>query len=829
MDRKLKDGQHVGSQGPSEEVLALARYLSDEVPPMLCADAIARLAELPDVVAGTIHAWVGNQYTRADPLPLPDYLFHAAKKLHLLLELELVDQERLRTLLVSLYPLLLELCPEADRAGLARNLRSIGHEKSLLSAPVEVVHRPAGSGAVSRRPSSNGRQTPRGSASDSPAVDTARIADGLERLNLLLDRFELPSDSGSAPKAGESERRQALLAEIVGELTASSSSDHQLRSQLGLLGNLGIQGSGQELLQLLSRSLPDWVRPAESETEAAPVETMKRVVGLASSSGETRKRFHEFVEVALREFNTGALGRAATLFRSARQMVESGDVDSTIARAVTGQLYARLDQERLRQELESEQNFRALRHVLEFFPQVSVDELLLELEVEQKRDRRRFIVGLLRAHGPSARLAALTTLSDSMSGRRNLSWYVERNLIHLLVSVPRPDGQEPSPAEIEVLGHYSEIDGQYALVREAARLLGSTPGAKAESIAVARVGEIEQALLGLRECPHSADEMQTLLDTLVKDLGKRSSPKAWLCAVSHGLKKKTALGDVLARIAELGRHDLGGEPKVLGPILERLRNEIPVKVFGVTVAGQRRLDNTKHLIRALSGTDSSAVREVLSKIVEQFRDHELATIAQSALRRAEQPSKALPERDIDPSSVAGDIGLFGLPNLLQNLSDSKLTGVLTIDNRGEGTVATVQLDEGRLAGAEYGRLKDELALYQLLQRPLEGRFSFARGTVEASESAADLVSVLLEGMRRYDELTRAVALVPDESRFKTGANKPGLPDQSANPKLAKAVWEKALKGATAFECEVVAPVDSFQVRSLLAHWVNQGALKPAAE
>ncbi len=837
MDRNIgEEQQDVAGYELEGEVVTFARYLSDEVPPMLVAEAIGRLMAAPKVVAATIQTWVGNQYSGPNPLPVQDYLFHAVKKLHLLAEFELVDKEQLQPLLVSLYPILLEFCPESDRVDLAKSLQAIGHEKSLLSSPVEVVHRPTGSGAERRSAVARAENKPASSASGARAgssgvasgqpEDTSRLADGLERLNLLLDRFELPA-AGPAGSGRGADKTQTLLTEIVGELTASSKSEMQFRSQLELLGTLGIKSSGFELLQLLSRSLPDWVEPMGGENVPAPVKTMQRVVGLASTSGETRKRFFEFVDVAVKEFNSGALGRAATLLRSAEQMVVRNEVDGSIARNVKGQIYSRLDQEILRRELESEHNYRALRHVLAFFPQVSVEELLLELEVEQKRDRRRFLFSLLRAHGPPARLAALDGLTRSMSGRRRLSWYVERNLISLLRTVSRAEGEEVTATEVEVIAHYSELAGELPVVREAARLLGATPGPRAEAISIARVGETEQTLLGLRESQHDAEELQGLLDQLVRDLGKRTTPAAWRCVVGHALKRKPALGDTTRRIVELGRHNLADEPEVLDPILDSLGNELPLKVFNVTVAGKRRIMNVKRLIAALAGTDSSAVRQLLSEIANQFRGQELAIAAERALDRVvsdDGPSGLDEERP----TLAGDIGLFGLPNLLQNLADSKLTGELTVQSQTEDGTATVRLVEGRLNGATYGRLEDQRALYQLLQRPMEGHFVFTTRKVEEVENSMDLVSLLLEGMRRYDELARDEALVPDETRLEPTGLKPSLPSPEIDRDLAKSVWEKARQGVAALECEQVANVDSFEVRTLLAHWVSQGALKPVS-
>ena len=87
--------------------------------------------------------------------------------------------------------------------------------------------------------------------------------------------------------------------------------------------------------------------------------------------------------------------------------------------------------------------------------------------------------------------------------------------------------------EHEVLAHYSKIDGEIAVVRETVRLLGETPGSKAEAISISRVGEVERALLGTRETQHGLEDLLSLLDQLARDLGRRTSATAWRCVVAH--------------------------------------------------------------------------------------------------------------------------------------------------------------------------------------------------------------------------------------------------------------------------------------------------------
>ena len=70
------------------------------------------------------------------------------------------------------------------------------------------------------------------------------------------------------------------------------------------------------------------------------------------------------------------------------------------------------------------------------------------------------------------------------------------------------------------------------------------------------------------------------------------------------------------------------------------------------------------------------------------------------------------------------MALFGLPNVLQNLYDTKVTGALKIFASDGGELAEIRLAHGILISAKVGELKDDVAVYQLLERPVEGRFGF---------------------------------------------------------------------------------------------------------
>lgn len=844
--------------------MGLARYLSDEIPPMLVTEDVEASMTAPAALLQTTRTWVVSQLTGSSGRRMSDYVFHAVKKLHLLAELELVDRAQMAAVLREIVPQLIADCPSGEQQVLVDSIGRIGREEAVLSTPLEYIHRPGGGGA---RTDEAGRSTGQGAGASSPppatppapersAAAVEGLSRGLTRLHVLLDRFEAlddapaeraagpggSSDAGAGPSSRPGVRssvsaaaQAALLGEIVDRLAREATSPSTFASQLDLLGGTGVNVSPSALVRQLGRGLPDWVPPVgpggDITRTAAPLRAIRNVVALSRGSDQAMLRFGELVGVAVEEFNGGSLGRAATLLELASKMIAEGEVDAAVVRSVTGEAFSSLDQERLRVEAETDDTHPMLRRVVTFFPQLAAEELLLQLEVEGKRERRKFLIEMLRVHGQPARSLALKALEDSVAGERPLSWYVERNMIHVLRRVTRRDDDDPG-REIGVLTRSSELEGPLPLVREALAGLGSIRHPDADALLVARVGEVERALLGQQELPHDGDDLRGLLDRLIASLVGRTSAEARRCVVEHGLRRKAALGDCAGRMAVLGRYDLSDEPTLVGRILDAIQAELPVQVLGVTVASKKRGEAIRNLLESLRGTDSEDVRQALEVVASGYRGQSFAVRAEEILGSLGAPQAPAEEAEDGPSaaSMAGDLELFGLPNLLQNLADNRLTGHLQLESAGGGAFGEVSFDAGSVVSAACGRLRGEVALYRMLERPEPGRFTFTRRHLQPGEARGTplpVVPVLLEGMRRYDELARAVAVVPDEMRLEPVSAGPPAVDDEEDHGLARAVWAAMTAGRSAAECETVGEVDPFRVRRLLERWFESGAAAPA--
>jgi hypothetical protein len=230
----------------------------------------------------------------------------------------------------------------------------------------------------------------------------------------------------------------------------------------------------------------------------------------------------------------------------------------------------------------------------------------------------------------------------------------------------------------------------------------------------------------------------------------------------------------------------------------------------------------------------------LEDVVARFPDNEAARAASRAMAAWDKPAapgegpraaaspSAASASDAPTPSLQGDLEVFGLPALLQSLADSSASGTLTLRGPKGGPVfSTLTLRDGKLEEIRRGKLSGEDAFYQLLERPTPGQFAFVKGAPPAAAGAKPLaiLPLTLEAMRRYDELQEASALVPDTVFLVSTGQAPTPSPGEKDGSLLQALWERASQGGTPEDFEDVVAADSYRIRRVLAHWVEQGSLK----
>jgi uncharacterized protein DUF4388 len=851
----------------------LHQYLSDAVAPLIVTDAVSLLMEQPPgLVAAEIHNWTLLQYEGAGAkMPVSDFLFHAIKKIAMLSDFGLISKEALFPWLGKLTPLVLAYCPEADRPFLVQNLSRLGHEQPLVATPVTVIHRQMGTEAqlASVQPlsaaqpvrvvpmSSPPLATPPGAGVAVPAQppeDSARMS---RLLTLLLDRYE--RDLGVAPALGPSTpnaeppppARPELTGQIITAVAQSSADGAALDQDLARLRDLGIDASMDQVFKFLGESLPGWTLPKAQDAPesaavappAAPAEAMRRIIDSAPNPTEAAHRLHEMVKAAVAQFNEGSLARAVTMFELAETVAAENKVKPSVVEGIRRTGYEFLDADRIRFFADAPDKHRLLRKVLAFYLPFRPEGLLEELQTSPKRDRRRLLLLLVEVHGAQGREVCLAWLAHAQTGAATRDdWHILRNLVYLLRRIPRPADAAPE-AEIDLLTGLADPARPIPLLKEVVAALGAIRHEKTEHALLRFLSRLEEKLVQAPASAPPGGDLVALLDRVVSALVRVGTAGARRAVVSHGLRRDPHLGDTLARMAELGTLDLSADRGLVDRLLKALQDEMPKKVLGVVVKQNSKAGAP--IIRALAGTHLPAVREALQQILERHPEEEFADAAEDALNappgaplvsvsaHGPAPAAPAPPPPASPPSFAGDLEVFGLPNLFQTLTTAGGMGTLTLYDAAKEPMGSVSLAQGRLLEARAGVLRGRDAVFQLLEKPIAATFGFVTGPVERPEGGAvspgggeDLLNLVLEGMRRYDELQRAGALVPDGASFQpTGAAPTPLADEK-DGRLVALVWSKAGAGATPAACEAAAQTDAYRVRRLMAHWVEDGALKP---
>ncbi len=781
-----------------EAVSELHQYLSDQKPPLMVADSVGLLLRYPpEFLVAQILTWVAGQRQTA---PLSDYLYHGAKKIFQLGDFELLPAKGLGEFLWGVCDGLLQHCPEGDRARLAENLGLLRQAPAAAGvAAAGLLH----------------RQEP------VPASPEPVLSHEVRRLSLLLENLR---PLASAPP----EQRQGLTSSYMTSAAMQSSTTRELEDRLAPLQQLGIGTTPDQFFRTLARSLAGWALPLREGQAAPPVsreqlEAMRKVVSLAEDPAEAARRFREMIHAAVEQFNEGQLGRAATMVELAERLAVERKVEQPFVDALRGQAHEYLDQERLRQYTERTELRPQLRVVLGFFSALRPQGLLDALNGEPRRERRRQLLALLEVHEQASRTAAWERLRASVQ-EAGTDPFFQMNLAYLLRIIPRPDSASVED-EVTVLMQTSGRTSPPPLVKQVIAYLGQARHDKAERALTTYLNVFESMLLQPESAAYPPEELMTLLDRTCAALARYGSPRAWRALVDHGLKADPRLGNPAARLAEAGHCDLSGSRELVERILAAIRAELPRSgMLGIVTRGNE--DKAISLIQALSGTPLPAVRTLLQEMAEKQARHKLGEAAAKALKALESVGKPPPPAP----GLSGDLELFGLPNLLQTLGQSQFSGVLTLMDSQKRPAATLLFDKGVYRGGQHGPIKGTEAVYQLFERPFPGTFAFVTRNDVATQwhlgPEQDVLPLILEGVRRFDEFNRAAAVAPDHVRLKP-TGKPHTAVADEDPAFAATLWQQVSTQRSVQECEAAMAVDSYRTRRVIAHWIEEESLQTA--
>jgi hypothetical protein len=792
----------------------LHSYLSDQLPPLIVADSISLLAKHPPELTGrVIHSWATTQRGRG--IPVSDYLYHAMIKLYLFKEYNLIPPNELFPFLIRLKRIILEFCPPEDRDLLQRNLQNVEVSRGPEPSQIQVVFRQDGSGK-------------------SAPAESPRVAEteGDSRLGLLLRRLERQLATSVAQSTPQNLARQELLvADGIAEAARAAKQSEEVNTVLDRLRQLGINASMDNVFRILAKRLPAWSLPDLPDTQV-PVnknlQAMQKIITTAKSVQETGVRFRQLVIAAVERFNQGSLQQAASMMQLAEKIIASKSVEPGIVEISRATGDNNIDEEKLRKFAENPDLHATLRQFLAFFNSLSPAGLIESLAKESKRERRKLLLLLLECHGPSARTAALEILRvPPVKELSEQDRYVRRNLLYLLRKIPPAEDESVEELARIVKPHVS-LEMPDIILKEAFAYFPQIKHESVERHLSQMLSECESLLLNPQNSPYEAREIVPSLDRVTAALCRIGTATARKAVMDHVFRKKSEFGNAMSRLAEIGKSDLSADPTTLNRLLEGIRSNLPLKMFGVVL--QQRDWNIKCMIEALSGTTTAEVRALLEDLSRQHPNRQTGKAAVKALASLGQ--SAVPKRAPQENVVLmGDMEIFGLPGLLQNFSQARVSGTLVLKNRNAENFATIMLEKGMLRSCRYGPLSGEIAFYQILEKPQPGTFHFSKSVVEETApndgGSRELLGLLLEAMRRYDEVEDAAALIPDDASLKVLQQQPlPLPDEK-DGLFFRNLWAEVTKGASPQKCDEVLAVDSYRVRRLLVHWLRLGIIEAA--
>ena len=798
----------------------LQRYLLDQIPPLNATDAVEVLmVHPPELLMQQVNAFALEQ-GRIQGASMADCLFHALKKVHMISTLKLIDHSSLERYLNTVIPLALAACPPADRATLEANLRSLRDQLQFVT-PVSAVHL--------------GGQTMKRDAKESVLSDVA--AKTARRFSLVIDRLmrkgggtipPQPAPVADIPVAAQVQP----MAQLAAMAAETSSSEEELNRFVDSLKPLTGGKPQSDIISVLAANVPGWeIVTPEGATPSKSIAAMHKVMSLTRDSSKSGARFRELVMAAIGQFNDGSIGAAASILDLAATVAEEKKIDAITLDRIHNDALDAVSSEQLKKYTENKARHPILRRFLGFFPKLQKETLFADLRGEERPERRRAVLALLEAYGTEGRDAAIAELDKEYARPEpEQDTYYLRNLIYLLHRIPRDPGA-PVDKELALLAKATAVGQSIYVVKEAALPLGQMKGDAPVKLLTQRLAEYEALLLRTKDKPvYPPDEVQKLLDRITAALAKIGTPAALLTVARHGMKANPILGDTRARLAALSQYDLSFDEQTVNVIVKAIRDDLPSGKLLGRIIPKRQAPPLK-MIEALSSTRSETVEKLLADVAQNFADEDVGRTAAAALQNlssAGTPAGAGRET----ATLTGDLQFFGLPALMQSLSDTQATGIVTLSGKHCGqTAGKLLFVNGQVGDAQAGQLRGVEAVYQMLERPIVGTFAFVSTppeNVKIKNEPVATMAVLLEGIRRFDEFKQACVIVPDDAVLKPTGQKPTAAEDESDPQLIREVWVNACKGTRVAEWEQQIAADPYRVRRLLAHWVDQGALQPAS-
>jgi hypothetical protein len=269
-------------------------------------------------------------------------------------------------------------------------------------------------------------------------------------------------------------------------------------------------------------------------------------------------------------------------------------------------------------------------------------------------------------------------------------------------------------------------------------------------------------------------------------------------------------------VAVLARHS--------APHLAPMLVKEAIKALG-QVGGKRSeqvLQRQHHLLQEMIASPSATVSQADLQV---YLERTAAALERRGTGSAARQAPPIPAK---PEPIPAD----SLPSLVETLAEKSISGEVFFEDKRRGATVALKLAEGKLVSARAGPLDGAEAFYQLVETfdggdcALSSRPGKSPATADGARPL-ELKPLLLEGLRRRDSFDIARAIVPDDAIFGPKTSEPRPHPDEKDGLVTKDVWEAAIGGQSPRACEASVAADSFRIRRLYLHWLEEDALEPA--
>jgi hypothetical protein len=174
-------------------------------------------------------------------------------------------------------------------------------------------------------------------------------------------------------------------------------------------------------------------------------------------------------------------------------------------------------------------------------------------------------------------------------------------------------------------------------------------------------------------------------------------------------------------------------------------------------------------------------------------------------------------------SLKGSLAELQLPDLCEMMALGRKTGLLSLYDLGGAPAGDLAFREGLLVGATCGRLVGERAFYALLALEA-GSFFVDPDRTPAGTRGVPVESLLMEGVRRLDEVNRLRQRLPSKTRLALAA--PGTPEDDVEAQVVARlsiaggdvgeIVGHVVSSGRADEYECLLTIDRLKARGLVA-------------